>query len=546
MNMNTAFKHSAIIALAIVTMCVWAGAPDAAEELAVSHPVIHTDKGDVKGAGFADHREFLGIPFAAPPVDNLRFAPPREAEPWSGAREALKFSANCPQNKGPIGAMASNNEDCLYLNVYTPAKAGKHLPVFFWIYGGGFFYGGAGSPLYRGVNLSRKGVIVVTANYRLNAFGFLAASALSKRAPNHVSGNYGIEDQQAALRWVQRNIANFGGDPRKVTIAGESAGASSVADHLLSPQSGGLFRGAIGESTIGVRSGLSQLPTLAEAEAIGDRYVATVGCTKQPDPVQCLRSISVDTLLAKMIPPGPGGPGGGGLRWTPNLDGVVLTRQPAEAFAGGQFNKVPVINGTNRTESEFFSLRDDPGFAPVDKSHPFDASGYADRIRQRFHANSGEILERYPADKFSSPLEAWTVVQTDSGFSCPASRATKALASHVPVWEYEFAEDNPAFPIPHPTGYPWHDPHAVELSYVFGNFAPNGVTPANRALSGVMITYWTNFVKTLNPNAKGSGNSADWAVYQAGSDNVLSLDDQVAVSHEFRRNHNCDFWDTAR
>src|SRR5579863_535487 len=198
--------------IAILTVFGWSTSPAFAEAPA-SHPVVHTDKGDVRGSAFADHVEFLGVPFAAPPVGDLRFAPPREHQAWTGALDATVPKSSSPQLPEPFGGSPSENEDCLYLNIYTPTKTGgRLLPVFFWIHGGGFTYGNGASPAYNGTNIAKKGgVVVVSTNYRLNVFGFLAASALSSQDPNHLSGNYGFEDQQAALRWVQRNIAGFGG-----------------------------------------------------------------------------------------------------------------------------------------------------------------------------------------------------------------------------------------------------------------------------------------------------------------------------------------------
>ena len=526
------------LVFAALSLCAWIASPYAAETAPTSHPTVHTDKGDVRGSASAGHREFLGVPFAAPPVGDLRFAPPQPHQAWNGTLDATKSKSSCPQLPSAFGAMASDQEDCLYLNIYTPAKAAGPLPVFFWIHGGGFSYGVASSPVYNGVNIAKKGkVVVVSTNYRLNAFGFLAASALSKA--NHVSGNYGIEDQQAALRWVQRNIASFGGDPHKVTIVGESAGAASVTDHLLSPGSKGLFRAAIGESTIGIGQGLFKLPTLAEAQSKGDQYVAEVGCGNQADPVKCLRSLSVEALLAKTRALGPGA-----LRWGPVLDGMVLTQQPADAFASGQFNQVPIINGTNKTEAQFFLAREILG-QPVDKTHPFDFDGYASRVKLMFKAQAPEVLELYPASDYNSPVDALAAVQTDSGMACSGSRAVRVLAAHVPIYQYEFNEADAALGMfPKITGFVWQDPHAVELQYVFGNFfTPIDDTPAHRGLSDRMIAYWTNFAKTLNPSDGAHANLPNWPAYKAGGDSVLSLADDTAASNSYRKNHKCDFWD---
>jgi para-nitrobenzyl esterase len=526
------------LVLALVSLCVWTASTYAAES-AASNPVVHTDNGDVRGSAFSDHREFLGIPFAAPPVGELRFAPPSPAPPWAGVLDATGTKSSCPQLPQPLGGMPSDNEDCLYLNIYTPAKIAGPRPVFFWIHGGGFYYGSGSSRLYNGARLAQQGnVIVVTINYRLNVFGFLASSALSKA--NQVSGNYGFEDQQAALQWVQRNIASFGGDPGKVTIAGESAGAHSVADHLLSPKSKGLFRAAIGESTIGIGTGLFDIPTLAAAEKRGDQYVADVGCGKEADQIKCLRSLSVEALLAKSRPQR----GTLDLRWAPVLDGVTLTQTAAGAFPSGQYTQVPILNGTNQTESQLFLAALIRG-GPVDKTNPFDADGYADRVSYLFGDGAPQVLKTYPANSYNSPLDAWSAILTDSGWACSGSRAVQALAARVPTYQYEFRQADAAASFPKIPGFTWQDPHAVELPYVFGNFIfSSDDTRAHRALSDRIIGYWTNFATTLNPNQGATANLPNWLAYQTGSDHVLSLADNTAASQDFRKQHNCDLWDS--
>jgi para-nitrobenzyl esterase len=534
------------------------GLPRLAAAQIDGHPTVRTRDGVVQGTSFSDHEEFLGIPFAAPPLGSRRFAPPAPATPWSGVLETQQFRSSCPQPPGLVGNIPSTNEDCLYLNVYTPPNAtifdrrrgndedadgdrdddGKLLPVMVWIHGGGFVDGGAAS--YIGTQLVATGnIIYVSIQYRLNVFGFLASTALSDASPRGLSGNYGFEDQQAAIAWVVRNIAAFGGDPWRITIAGESAGAASVTNHLVSPFTAP-FAGAIGESTIGIGpAGLSQESTLSQAKVAGDKFVAAVGCKTATDAVACLRSLPVATLLNASAAFG----------WRPIVDGVNIPLEPNTAIRTGFFRRVPILNGTNLTEGQLFAV-----LVLLQTGFP-DEAAYEALITQRFgSAAAPEILARYPASNFSTPLEAYAIVLTDSGFSCPASAAVRAISKHgVPVYQYEFDEPNAApaavfIPLP---GFPWIDPHAVEMPYVFGGvlpgqifgegFAPSDQTPARLALSAELMAYWTQFVKRGTPNGAGE---PFWPRYHTARDDVQALDDNTGPEFNFRTQHHCDFWDS--
>jgi para-nitrobenzyl esterase len=524
-----------------------------------SHPTVRIGDGVVQGTAFTDHEEFLGIPFAAPPLGDLRFAPPVPPVPWSGVLETQQFRSSCPQQPGLVGNIPSTDEDCLHLNVYTPPNLtisdrrrvhdgeaegdreqdddDKLLPVMVWIHGGGFVDGGAAS--YIGTQLVSSGHIVfVSIQYRLNVFGFLASTALSEASPRGLSGNYGFEDQQAAIAWVVRNISAFGGDPRRITIAGESAGAASVTNHLVSPSTPA-FDGAIGESTIGIGpSGFSQEATLSQAESTGDQFVASVGCRTAPDVVACLRSLPVATLLNASA----------AFRWGPIVDGADIPLEPNTAIRQGAFRRVPILNGTNLTEGQLFAV-----LVLLQGGFP-DAARYEALVTQQFGSVvAPAILAKYPASNFSTPLEAYAIVLTDSGFSCPASAAVRAMSRHVRVYQYEFNEPNAApaavfLPIP---GFPWIDPHAVELAYVFGGalpgqvfgegFAPSDQTPARLALSAELMEYWTHFVKRGNPNGAGE---PFWPRYHPAKDDVQALNDNTGPEFNFRTEHHCDFWDS--
>jgi len=544
----------------VLGLLLSAGAPGTAAAQALGQPIVITRDCAVQGTAFSDHQEFLGIPFAAPPVGTLRFAPPLPVTTWSGVLPTQQFRSSCPQPPGFVANIPSLDEDCLYLNVYTPPNvtfpnhpkthdedpvlerepddAAHLLPVMVWIHGGGFIDGGAAS--YVGSQLAHNGdIILVSIQYRLNVFGFLASTALSQASRHGLSGNYGFEDQQAAIAWVVRNISAFGGDPRRITIAGESAGAASVTNHLVSPWTAP-FVGAIGESTIGIGPvGIFQEPTLSQAQATGDQFVTAVGCDTAPDVVACLRSLPVATLLNASASFG----------WSPIVDGFVIPLEPNIAFRQGLFRRVPILNGTNLTEGQLFA----PLVLLQLGRFPTEAD-YEGIVAQQFgSAAAPAILAKYPASDFSSPLEAYAIVLTDSGFSCPASAAARVIAEHsVPVYQYEFNEPNAApsaifFSIP---GFPWIDPHGVELPYVFGGalpgeifgagFVPADQTPARLRLSAEIMAYWSQFVKTGTPNRAGE---PFWPRYHPARDNVQGLNDNTGPEFNFRTQHNCDLWD---
>ena len=314
----------------------------AAAQAASGGPVAVTGTGLVQGkvAGAAD--EFLGIPYAAPPTGALRWAPPQPAAHWSGTRPATSFAPHCPQSASPFG-LASTSEDCLFLNVFRPAHGPANRPVMVWIHGGALVTGESDG--YDPANLVRRGVVVVTINYRLGALGFLADGALAAQ-PGGPAGNYGLMDQQAALRWVHRNIARFGGDPHNVTIFGESAGGLSVLSQVVSPGARGLFQRAIVESGA---YALTEQP-LARAEQAGAAFAAKTGCAKGTDAetAACLRGLPVATILASQNATG----------YQPDLDGSVLTQSIGTALASGQFSRVPIINGSNHDEWRLFVALD--------------------------------------------------------------------------------------------------------------------------------------------------------------------------------------------
>ncbi|MBV9384026.1 MAG: carboxylesterase family protein, partial [Streptosporangiaceae bacterium] len=469
-----------------------AGRPAPAGAARVLPLIVRTSDGLIKGLRTGVAREFLGVPYAAPPTGALRWRPPRPGRPWRGVRAATKPGSNCAQT-GSIATgvpATSTAENCLYLNVYTPLTAAhRRLPVMVWIHGGGFT-GGAGS-IYDGAVLAARGhAIVVTINYRLGAFGFLALRALDKMGP---SGDYGLLDQQAALRWVRRNARAFGGDARDVTIFGESAGAASVCANMASPAAAGLFQRAIAESGC-----LLPAQTRAAAEKQGGTLAAGLGCANPATAAACMRAKPVTAILRAA----------GNLSWGPVLAAGILPRQPAAAFAEGRYNRVPLLQGTNHDEGRFFV-----GLEFDALGHPITAAQYPALIRAQFGAAAPAVLAHYPLRAYRSPDLAYSAVFTDSVFSCPALTADE-LAARSGVYAYEFSDPNPPNDFGITFTFPLGAAHSTELQYVFQKIPFLDVTPpfkpAQLALSDQMIGYWTRFAATGDPNGGRAREAPYW------------------------------------
>jgi para-nitrobenzyl esterase len=480
--------------------------------------VVSTADGAVRGKTVAATDEFLGIPYAAPPVGALRWQPPQPPKAWPGVRAATSFGPHCPQPSSSFG-VASMSEDCLYLNVFIPAGANKvhNLPVMVWVHGGSLRTG-AGDE-YNPTGLVGHGVIVVTINYRLGALGFLADSALASR-PGGPSGNYGLMDQQAALRWVQRNIRDFGGNPGNVTLFGESAGGLSTLSQLVSPGARGLFQRAIVES--GSYNPAQQ--SLTTAEAAGQAFATKAGCASNT--ASCLRSLPVSTVLADEDPVG----------YTPDVDGVVLKQSIKTALASGQFNHVPVMIGTNHDEYRLFVAI----YALLGVK--VTAANYQGMIASTLSvpaAAAAAIAARYPLSHFSSPAVALGAVGTDAIFACPALSQGESLARYVPTYAYEFNDENaPELFLP-PVGFPYGAAHASELQYLFSQTAvphPADLTAAQQQLAEAMKQDWTNMAKTGVP-------AAGWPRFGSASQRMLSLvPPRPRVETNFSAQHQCGFW----
>ena len=484
-------------------------------------PVAGTANGAVRGLANGAVNEFLGIPYAAPPVGALRWRPPQPAASWSGVRDATQFAPHCPQPASPFG-QASMSEDCLFLNVFTPShqNAGSYRPVMVWIHGGALVTGESND--YAPAKLVDDGVTVVTINYRLGALGFLAHPALADA--NGQSGDYGLMDQQAALRWVQRNIASFGGNPNHVTIFGESAGGLSTLSQVASPQARGLFQKAIVESG---SYNLTQA-SLSSAEAAGAGFATNAGCASQT--AACLRSLPVSTILANENTAG----------YTPNINAEVLPETLKTAFATGNFNRVPIVNGTNRDEWRLFVALSELAGSPVT------ASNYQSMISSTLGVSPAVatiIAAKYPLSAFPSPSVALGAVGTDAIFACPALTIDQSVSHFVPTFAYEFNDENAPENFLPPVSFPYGAAHASEIQYLMDlptAAFPGTLSVPQQQLATIMKGYWTNFAKRGFPSSFGT---PFWPLFNNLTQKMQSLAPPTPqTGTNFANTHNCAFW----
>jgi para-nitrobenzyl esterase len=516
-----AWLASALASAAAPAAFAVAAAPAPAAAAMPARAAIATTEGPVTGTTLDGMNAYLGIPYARPPVGALRWQQPQRLAPRTGTLAATKFANHCPQTASQ-SVSASVTEDCLYLNIYTPPNAGpsSQLPVMVWIHGGSLIYGDG--DVYNPDRLVARGVIVVTINYRLGYLGFLAQSALD--AEKHDHADYGYLDQQAALVWVRHNIAGFGGNPSRITVAGESAGGESVYAQLASPLAAGLFDSAIVES--GGYTGL--LPTLAQSETVGNAFASGLGCTGATA-AACLRALPVATILENQSAP------------IPALDGTILPQVPAAAFASGSFNRVPVLEGSNRDEFRYFTA------AEFDLAgHPLTAAQYPLAFDALFGSTyAAAVLAQYPLAAYPSPDLAFSAALTDFAYSCPALGADVSISQYAPAYAYEFADEHAPELSLGPVSFPYGAAHATELPFIFDSFeaVPTPLTPYEQVLAATMVGYWTHFVQTGNPRVFGSPN---WPAFGAlEKDNVLSLVPPVPQPDEsFAGVHQCSFWNS--
>lgn len=460
--------------------------------------VVRTTAGLVRGVARSNGgAQFLGIPYAQPPVGKLRWRAPLPAKHWSGIRNAAEFGTACLQpllvNNWNRYDAEHSGEGCLYLNVITPAwPAAKPLPVFFWIHGGANLGGSGSGDLYNGGTLSQHGVLIVTFNYRLGVFGFFAHPELTRESSHHASGNYGLMDQILALQWVRDNIAQFGGDPNNITVAGQSAGSMDTGMLMTSPLAAGLFEKAIGES------GAAFAPSVlsrADAERFGEETAAAMNAPAGSRAIAFLRNIPAPDLLSKLGARATQWPNG----FTPDVDGWVLPTSPRQVFASGQEAPIPLLLGA--TSREFGSG------PPLDELRNTIEKQNGDLAPQAL-ALYGIAGDQPPAPDplYGSASAQWSA---DDLFHCPiTTQALWHLAAHHPTFEYEFDR-----PIPGQEAQ--GALHSAELPYVFGFFPKSGniggkFSAVDMRLADLIQTYWTNFAKTGDPNSPAAPNLPNW------------------------------------
>ncbi len=477
---------------------------------------VKTSDGKIHGKTLNDGkvRAFEGIPYAAPPVGDLRWKSPQPVKPWKETLDATKFGPHCAQGHFFDDMVFQDNgmsEDCLSLNVYTPANA-KKAPVMFWIHGGGYTGGGSDEPRHNGDFLPTKGVILVTINYRLGVFGFLATPELAAEQGG-TAGNYGMEDMVAALQWVKKNIADFGGDPNNVTIFGESAGSFAVSTLMATPSAMGLFHKAIGESGGALTTGTLAMPTLADAGPKDAEAIKPLGATLAE-----LRAVPTDKILA-------GTAKSGEVRFSPILDGKFLSEPVSEVYAQGKQAKVPLLAGFNRDEGYFLA-------------NGMTADKWTADSTKRWADKAAAFLKLYPA---TSDTEAVRTATDFGGDQFIAFGTWKWIemdrrTGNKDIYRYKLDLAAPPSKF-HPGSYAFH---SDDIEYVFGTLdtRPGAVwRDEDRKLSDQMMDYWTNFAKKGDPNGPGL---PEWPKYTEG-DPVLHLDNPITARPDENRGR-YEFW----
>src|SRR3982751_4288936 len=480
-------------------------------------PRVQTKSGPVTGAlEDGGLRVYKGIPFAAAPVGARRWQPPQPVTPWTEPRPANAFGAQCMQRRmfaDMVFRADGMSEDCLFLNVWTPAKrATERLPVLVYFFGGGFTAGDGSEPRYDGAAMARRGMVALTVNYRLGVFGFFAHQELTAESPRHASGNYGLLDQAAALAWVHDNIAAFGGDPRRVTIAGESAGSISVSGLMVSPRSKDLIAGAIGESGAMVEPTFAPVP-LADGEKAGAAFATAAGATS----LSALRAMPAQAILDAAAKPGTA-------RFPITIDGDFLPKTPAQVFAAGEQAHVPLLAGWNSAQG---------GARGVLGQNEATPDGYARAVRDLFKDRGDEALRLYPG---TTPEQVEQSATDLAGDRFIAFSTWKWIEAHgasggSPVYRYFYSRPRPAMrPEKGTAGAATGAAHSAEIEYAMGNLSGNDVyawTPEDRAISDTFQGYFSNFVKTGDPNGAGLPR---WPAANRGQDiQVMHIDVKTAA-----------------
>jgi len=544
---------AAACGLSLLALPATAGA-DAAK------PLVQTSDGPVRG--FVEHgtNTFLGIPYAAAPVGDLRWRPPRHHAAWHRPLRATAFGPSCPQvtTLGVFAGPTSINEDCLYLNVFTSGgdrSRSARKPVLVWIHGGGNVDGSSsdydGSKLARAGRYGGKNTVVVTVNYRLGLLGFLAHPALDREG--HAFGNYGTMDIQAALRWVQHNIARFGGDRNNVTLGGQSAGASETGANLISPLSAGLFHRAILQSNF-----TSTYPPLSVGLNRGNGFAQAAGCPGNgSSAAACLRKLSVQRVLQLQGTANSNGPYVTGQM----VDGKVVPITPEQAWSTGRFNHMPIMGGNTRDERTFGSGITEYFSGPPQK--PLSDQDYTTSVTQAYGGNAGpggtppayppgtvqKVLAEYPSSNYPSPFLADDAAFTDPG-ACRGLHVSNLLSNSVPVYSYQFDYRDAPYYFPNMPGFDPLAAHTIDIQFLFPGWhggelgVSHQLNHAQTKLSNELVAAWTNFADSGNPN--GSGNTP-WPRYVGArgpyySENIPAP--STVTAEQFATQHHCGFWNS--
>lgn len=528
---STRFPHTARSMAALGLALAAAGA--------MAAPSVTISEGTLEGVSPGDGvARFLGIPYAQAPVGDKRWKAPERPLPWGGTRAATRFGAECPQTRDLFGP-GSVDEDCLNLNVYQPESASPTpRPVLVYLHGGGF-WNGSGSHYDASVLARKADAVVVTINYRLGVFGFLTTSGLTAE---NKAVNFGLQDQYFALGWVQRNIAAFGGDPGRVTIAGQSAGGGAGCLALTSPKAAGLFHRVIMHSA---PCSMGTAP-LSKALARGAAIAGKAGCPEGAGQMACLRAKPVAELLAAALPTSAPEFLGGSF-WPATVDGEVIKSATLSALADGKFHKVPVMMGTAADEGKGLVGW---GFHGTFGREVTQAE-YDETMRMFAGDLGGKIVASfYPASKYGSVSRALAAAMTDVALACPTHNAASALARHVPTFAFEFADRNAPqfFTDPFmPEG--WGAYHAGDLLYLFqkpvAGLTFPGLNPAQLALSDQMIGYWRNFMATGNPNGGEAGSPPRWPRFSQLGAPVQRLQPEgitTLAAGQYTQAHKCLIW----
>jgi para-nitrobenzyl esterase len=514
-----------IAGLVVVAALAMGGTANAAPRFGGvdNDPVVRTADGSVRGTVTDDHRIFQGIPYAAPPVGDLRLRAPRPAVPWKGVRDATARQAVCPQTYTyPPGSPAQfqGAEDCLYLNLHVPRGVTGPMPVLVFLHGGNT----GGGSLYDPRPVTGAGkVIVVTINYRLGALGFLRHESLH----DPYAGNFALADQQAALRWVHTNVGAFGGDPRNVTLWGESFGGFSVCAQLASPAARGLFDKAIVQSA----SCGNNLLTRDEADARGRAAVATLGCASAADVAACLRALPVERLAALPNELTHQRDIAAALPWFYTVGTAPLPMQPADAARSGRLADVPLIQGGTRDE-----MRGVVAALLGIADNPISDSRYRQIVQQLYVRNAAPVLQRYAPQRYATPSLALATLQTDEGRMvgwCTQLAYNEAHRRHAAVYSYEFAEDSKQTNGDLPLGASHGDDIPYFFDSYFGDPPTEHPATSRQGLAAELIRRWTAFAHTGRPGA-------GWPAYEHGI--ALSLSSAHVGPVDVGKEHQCDFW----